>query len=60
ISQNIPAVFGKFAFYRTNREPSIRLAYAYIMPFPFFAGIDHIWAEIKSIKQNSDLEFFRQ
>src|SRR4030042_1579313 len=60
VVQNIPAVFSKFAFYRTNRKPSIRLAYAYIMPFPLFAGIDHIWAKIKSVKQNSNLEFLRQ
>jgi hypothetical protein len=60
VSQNIPAVFGKFAFNRTNRKPSIRLAYAYIMPFPLFAGIDNIWAKIKSVKQNGNLECFRQ
>jgi hypothetical protein len=30
------------------------------MPFSLFAGIDHIWAKIKSVKQNSNLEFFRQ
>jgi len=28
VVQNVPAVFGKFSFYRTNCKPSIRLAYA--------------------------------
>jgi hypothetical protein len=60
VSQNIPAVPSKFAFNRSNRKPSIRLAYAYKMPFSLFAGIDHIGAKIKSIKQNGNIEFFRQ
>jgi hypothetical protein len=65
VSQNISAVFSKFAFTcgranRTNRKPSIRLAHTYIMPFSLFAGIDHIGAKIKSIKQNGNIELLRQ
>jgi hypothetical protein len=60
VVHNVSAVFGKFAFYRTNRKPSIRLAHANIMPFSLFAGIDHIGTEIKSVKQNRHPEFLRQ
>jgi len=44
VMQDVPAVFGKFVFYRTNRKPSIRLAHVHIMPFSLFARIDHIGA----------------
>jgi hypothetical protein len=60
VSQNIPAVFAKFSFNRTIRKPSISLAYANIMPSSLFAGIDYYGAQIKSVKQNSNLEPARQ
>jgi hypothetical protein len=60
VSQNIPSVFGKFAFFRTGCKPSVRLAYTDIMPFSRFAGINYRGAQIKGVKQNSDMEFRRQ
>jgi hypothetical protein len=54
VSQNVPAVFAQFAFNRTNRKPPIRLAYADIMPFLLFAGINYFGAQIEGIKQDSN------
>jgi hypothetical protein len=54
VSQNVPVVFAQFAFNRTNRKPPIRLAYADIMPFLLFAGINYFGAQIEGIKQDSN------
>ena len=60
VSQNIPAVFAELVFDRTDRKPSIRLAYADKRPISLFAGIDYFRAQIEGIEQDRHPETFWQ